>query len=57
MAEFTGNDNLTSNQPSYNLNTDKVLSMNDEALNLALSIYSNPGVYAILLGSGISSSI
>ncbi len=30
--------------------------MNDRALNLALSIYSNPGVYAILLGSGISRS-
>ena len=30
--------------------------MNNEALNLALSIYSNPGVYALLLGSGISRS-
>lgn len=30
--------------------------MNDETLNLALSIYSNPGVYALLLGSGISRS-
>jgi len=30
--------------------------MNDEALNLALSVYSNPGAYALLVGSGISRS-
>jgi hypothetical protein len=32
------------------------LIMNDDELNLALGIYSNPGVYALLLGSGVSRS-
>jgi len=30
--------------------------MNDSLLNLALSLHANPGVYALLLGSGVSRS-
>jgi hypothetical protein len=48
---------LTYYQPSYILNVNwLVLEVNDEALNLALSIHSNPGVYSLLIGSGVSRS-